>query len=127
MSRTLQTLLDERASALIGRDRERALLLDPGAPVVFVHGIAGVGKTALLRAFANDARARGADVLVLDCRAIEPTERGFRAALGDAMPDVLVLDTYERLRLLDAWLRRDFAPALPERTRLVLAGRDAPV
>jgi hypothetical protein len=127
MSRTIQTLLDERASSLVGRDRERDLLLDPGAPIVFVHGIAGVGKSALVRAFAHDARARGADVLVLDCRAIEPTERGFRTALGDAAPDVLVLDTYERLKLLDAWLRRDFAPALPEGTRLVLAGRDPPV
>src|SRR5215813_10924293 len=91
MSRTLQTLLDERASALIGRDRERALLLDPGAPIVFVHGIAGVGKSALLRAFAGDARARGATVLVLDARAIEPTERGFHTALGGAAPDVLVI------------------------------------
>jgi hypothetical protein len=127
MSRTLQTLLDERASALIGRDRERELLLDPGAPIVFVHGIAGVGKTALLRAFASDARARGADVLVLDCRKIEPTERGFRAALGGASPDVLVLDAYERLKLLDAWLRTEFVPALPEATRIVLAARDAPV
>lgn len=99
--------------------------------VVAVHGIAGIGKSALLAAFAEDARAHGATVVSLDCGGIEPTERGFLAALDraiGALPTqpgsgarpmatvadaaaalsacgervVLVLDTYEQLRLLDA-------------------------
>src|SRR4051794_35155938 len=60
--RTLQSTLDHRAGALIGRERERAALLElleGETPLVaVVHGIAGVGKSALLQAAAVDARAR---------------------------------------------------------------------
>jgi hypothetical protein len=92
VAHTLQTLLDERAGALVGRGREREALLDlverdtPVAAVV--HGIAGVGKSTLLRAAALDARARGragATVVTLDGRAFEPTERGFVGALSQAL------------------------------------------
>src|ERR1700757_1859562 len=84
--RTLQSTLDQRASALIGRERERAALLElveRDMPLVaFVHGIAGVGKSTLLHAAAVDARARGTLVVALDGRAFEPTERGFLTSLG---------------------------------------------
>ena len=40
---------------------------------------------------------------------------------------MLVLDTYEILRLLDSWVRLAFAPALRDNTRLVLAGREPPI
>jgi hypothetical protein len=145
---TLQSTLDQRAGALIGRERERRALLDLielDLPLVaVVHGIAGVGKSMLLRAAAVDARARGTRVVALDGRAFEPTERGFLATLGDALgtslPTIaaatgalaadarvlLVIDTYEQLRLLDAWLRQSFVPALPQNVRLLLAGRDNP-
>ena len=43
-----------------------------------------------------------------------------------ARPTVLVIDTYEVLGLLDAWLRTQFLPALPATTLTVLAGRDRP-
>jgi DNA-binding response OmpR family regulator len=147
--RTLQSTLDQRAGALIGRDRERAALLElveRDMPLVaFVHGIAGVGKSMLLQAAAVDARARGTRVVPLDGRAFEPTERGLLTSLGRALgtplatvADVtgalagdarilLMIDTCEQLRLLDAWLRQSFIPALPQNVRLLLAGRDAPV
>jgi hypothetical protein len=145
---TLQSTLDQRAGALIGRELEREALLDlveRDVPLVgFVHGIAGVGKSTLLQAAAADARARGALVFALDGRAFEPTERGFltslqsalgtrlatiaeatRALAGDARVLVMI-DTHEQLRLLDAWLRQSFVPALPLNVRLLLAGRDTP-
>src|SRR5690242_14892306 len=146
--RTLQSTLDQRAGALIGRERERAALLgltERDRPLVaFVHGIAGVGKSTLLQAAAVDARARGTLVLALDGRAFEPTERGFLTSLGSllgaslaTMADatgalagdarvLLIIDTHEQLRLLDAWLRQSFVPALPQNARLLLAGREAP-
>src|ERR1700757_1363576 len=118
--RTLQSTLEQRAGALIGRERERAALLElveRAAPLVgFVHGIAGVGKSTLLQAAAVDARARGTLVMALDGRAFEPTERGFLTSLGDALgtplPTVadvtdalagdarvlLIIDTHEQLR-----------------------------
>ena len=83
---------------------------------------------------------------MIDCRSIEPTERGFLDSLGSAVGGapasaeeaaerlaglgervVLVLDTYEVLRLLDSWAREVFAPALRDNTRLVLAGREPPI
>ena len=63
MAKTLGALLEQQTGALTGRTSERAQLsrlLAPGGPVVaYVHGLAGVGKTALLHAFAADARAAG--------------------------------------------------------------------
>jgi hypothetical protein len=150
MTQTIRQLLDEQATRLVGRDTEMAVLrgmLAAGGPlVVFVHGIAGIGKSALVEAFAVEARTTGATVLRLDCRSIEPTERGFLAALegktgGDLATAeaagarlaelgtrvVLVLDTYELLRLLDPWLRQSFLPALSDEIRVVLSGREAPM
>jgi hypothetical protein len=160
MSGTLRTLLGARAAAVVGRQPERAMLLDLAERdrplVVAVHGIAGIGKSALLAAFAEDARAHGAAVVRLDCGGIEPTERGFLGALdravgalraeppggtrpmatvaeaADALSGlgdrvVLVLDTYEQLRLLDTWLRQELVPGLRDNTRLALAGREPPV
>ena len=160
MSGTLRTLLGARAAAVVGRQAERAVLLELAERdrplVVAVHGIAGIGKSALLAAFAEDARAHGAAVVSLDCGGIEPTERGFLAALdraigalraeppgrtrsmatiaeaAAALSDlgdrvVLVLDTYEQLRLLDTWLRQELVPGLRDNTRIVLAGREPPV
>jgi hypothetical protein len=150
VSRTIRELVEERSTEIVGRDAEKAALLgtlqEGGPLVVFVHGIAGVGKSTLLDAFAGEARGNGETVVQIDCRSIEPTERGFLDRLGAAVggaptsaeeaadrlaglgePVVLVLDTYEVLRLLDSWIRSDFAPALRDNTRLVVAGREPPV
>ena len=63
--------------ALVGRDAELAALRtlheDGGPLVAVVHGVAGAGKSALLRAFA----AEHDDVTFVDARAIEPTPAGF--------------------------------------------------
>src|SRR5690349_17490827 len=150
MNRTIRELVEERSAEIVGRATEKAVLLqtlEEGGPlVVFVHGIAGVGKSTLLEAFASEARGRGETVVMIDCRSIEPTERGFLDRLADAVGGaptnveeaaerlaalgervVLVLDTYEVLRLLDSWVRLAFAPALHDNTRLVLAGREPPI
>jgi hypothetical protein len=159
LSGTLRTLLGARAAAVVGRQSERAVLLELAERnrplVVAVHGIAGIGKSALLAAFADDARAHGAAVVSLDCGGIEPTERGFFAALDRAIGTrsaepasgtrpmstvaeaaaalsscgervVLILDTYEQLRLLDTWVRQELVPGLRDNTRLAIAGREPP-
>jgi hypothetical protein len=150
MRPTVRQLMDDQAADLVGRDHERAvlrrLLGEDGPLVVFMHGIAGVGKSALTDAFAVEARVSGATVLRLDCRSFEPSERGFLAALaartggelataddaaarlanlGDRV--IVILDTYEVLRILDPWLRQVFVPALTDQVRMVLSGRDAPM
>jgi hypothetical protein len=150
MTQTIRQLIDEQQTRLVGRDNEmavlRGMLAEGGPLVVFVHGIAGIGKSALVEAFGAEARAAGATLLRLDCRSIEPTERGFLTALegrtGGSLVDaeaaatrldrlggrvVLVLDTYELLRLLDPWLRQSFLPAMSDRIRIVLSGREPPM
>jgi putative protein kinase ArgK-like GTPase of G3E family len=56
MTVTVRQLIEEQAAGLVGREDERAILhqlLGEGRPlVVFVHGLAGVGKSTLVQAFA---------------------------------------------------------------------------
>nr|WP_189337744.1 ATP-binding protein [Halomonas elongata] len=72
----------------MGRDAEReqlATLLDEAGPkVMWVHGVAGIGKSALLQRFVHDAERCGARCLYLDGREVEPTPEGFLVALGEA-------------------------------------------
>src|SRR5262249_37403230 len=107
----------------IGRDNELTLLArllaDDGPVIAGVHGIGGIGKSTLLAAFAARAELLGAAVISLDCRAIEPTERGFLSELGAVVGTdlrnpgdaaralgalskrvVVMLDTYERFGLM---------------------------
>ncbi|MCC7541823.1 MAG: ATP-binding protein [Deltaproteobacteria bacterium] len=42
------------------------------------------------------------------------------------MPAVLVVDTYELLGALDAWVREDFLPSLPDGVVVVIASREPP-
>src|SRR5689334_1987685 len=99
---------------LKGRERELASLqrvLDVNGPrVVFVYGVAGIGKSALLNAFASAVTRSGTEVWRIDCAAIDPTESSFRAALDAAgwQPEgvgVVLVDTYEMFRIADPWLR----------------------
>lgn len=135
---------------LIGRgvelDRLSRLIGGDGRRIAFVHGVAGVGKSSLLDAFASHARSSGAVVIALDCRALEPTDRGVRQALAENVgieaadlapiadrlaetgrPVVIVLDHYEVLRLVDTWLRQTLVPSLPPNVALAVAGREPPV
>ena len=135
MAETLGALLAQQAGEITGRERERAQLrrlLEPDGPVVgYVHGLAGVGKTTLLHAFAAEAREAGAVVLELDGHVVPATQREFLLALGGSSVEeaaaavgargervVLILDTFELLAMLDHWLCRTMIPALPvERAR----------
>jgi hypothetical protein len=147
----LRDLLDRQASgSFVGRSVELCslhdILADEGPVVVYLHGIAGIGKSRLLGAFIQIARAEGATVVRLDCRGIEPTEAGVLSELATASGSVLgsaeeiaarlghvgtkvivALDTYEVFRLMDTWLRQAFLPILPDNVRFILCGREAPV
>lgn len=136
----------ERRS-FVGREKEIAALeriLDDDGPLVsFVHGLAGMGKSTLLMAFTLRARERGASVIQIDGGVVEPTERGVLIAIGRALGGpldadpvarlaalgtkvVIVIDSYEALRISDAWLRQQLIGSLPANVRVVLAGREPP-
>ena len=153
MRRTIAERLAESAGrAFVGRADELELMTRALAAaelpflVAFVHGPGGIGKSRLLQALvaALDPDIRA---LILDCRDIEPTPRGFQhgvaPALGITMdgPDfatvvaaiagtgqrtVLAFDSYEAFGLLDAWLRTVFLPALPANVLTVIASRERP-
>jgi DNA-binding CsgD family transcriptional regulator len=140
-------MADAASSTFVGRSREMAAVraaLRPGAAaVVVIHGPGGIGKTRLLDAVCADQQPHRR-IVRLDCGDVEPTDRGFLAAVAERLgcaatveavadgcargdrPVCLALDTAERLRILQSWLRRTFLPALPAETATVLATRDAP-
>lgn len=145
-----RTMQPPAAQGFVGRDEEltalNALLDSEGPRVAHLYGIAGIGKSCLLDVFAGQARAQGATLLKLDCRAMEPTPAGFFRELGSAIGAptedvqdavirladlgsrvVLVLDTYEVYRLMDTWLRQVLVPALPDRICLLCVGRERPL
>ena len=139
----------DRPASFIGRDKELGLLLSAlgassPARVVFLNGIAGIGKSTLLGAWAGEAEQRGTRVLRIDARVVEPTDVGFLGALGSgagvdltdwptarealaSRSTVIAIDNAEVIRLLDTWLRQRFVPSLPEGVRLVVSGREPPV
>src|SRR5262245_56231752 len=86
----VRDLLNQRASQfVIGRNQEVAYLFETfnkKAPlVVHLHGLAGIGKTSLLEGFAARAQERKLPIVRLDCRLMEPTERGFLHQLSAAL------------------------------------------
>jgi hypothetical protein len=146
VARTFGAVLTERRGGIVGRDGElaclRSLLSDDGPLVAVAHGMAGSGKSTLIRAFGIEAAERGATLVAVDGREVEPTPAGFLAALARSLavtvdgvaaalaalpgPVVVTIDTAERLRLIDGWLRLELLPSLPAHARVVVATRDAP-
>ena len=131
-------------TALIGRANERArlasFLVPTGPAAVFVHGPGGIGKTALV---SGTLASLSLKTITLDGRQVEPTVSGALAAIGAALgvpspssaseaaramapADVLVVDSFERLNLLDGWIRNELAAALPSSVTVVLVGRRGP-
>jgi len=150
MMQKLGDIVSERAlAAFAGRAREvEALfqLFEKGGPLaLYVHGVAGIGKSSLLEVFAARVRSTGGRVVRIDCRTVEPTVHGFLTELSDALGEpllaldevverlssfderiVIVLDTYEVFRLMDTWIRQVFIPALPVNVRVAIASRNPP-
>jgi hypothetical protein len=146
--RLADRLAAARRTCFVGRQTEldlfRSALLDDASPfaVLYVHAPGGVGKTALLAEYAHIAAEVGVPAVLLDGRNIDPSPPSFLRALsvtlgiaeGDSPLEalarqsrgVLLIDTYETLAPLDAWLRESFLPQLPERHVVVVAGRNPP-
>lgn len=122
-----------RERAFVGRSVEielfrRALAGAEGAPaVLFVQGPGGVGKSTLLRRFADEGRDAGRPVVEVNGRLIDPSPAGFEAEVAGAPADaVLLIDAFEHCQGLEAWLYDRFLPSLSQRTLVVLAGREGP-
>ncbi|MCA2216967.1 ATP-binding protein [Jidongwangia harbinensis] len=122
-----ETLNELRWRSFAGRADEVAAFRDtlrtPG--VTFVHGPGGVGKSALLDAFARTAAQDGADPVRVDARHLAFGVDGLPAPVAGERP-VLLIDTYELLEPIDDWFREEYLPSLPAGGVVVIAGRRAP-
>ncbi len=90
-----------------------------------MHGAGGVGKSALLDAFADIATEQGFAPVRVDARHLTLGREALPAPSGDA-PAVLVIDTYELLEPIDDWVREHYLPSLPASCLVVIAGRRGP-
>jgi hypothetical protein len=86
-----KTYASDNPRPVFGRERELGLLSEAmqqsGPRVIHVHGISGIGKSALISEFAAIWRGKKRTVLLLDGRAIEPTESGFQHELSRQLTD----------------------------------------
>jgi len=143
---TIADLIREgRRANLAGRDAELRLLRQvtaPGGPVVvYLHGPAGIGKTALLSALDACLEDEGVRRFAIAAGAVEPTPTAILAALARVADHeaqtvaelaaalarikdttVVMVDDVDTWRLASSWLRTELFPALPASTRFVLAG-----
>ncbi|MET9596081.1 ATP-binding protein [Streptomyces sp. NPDC006516] len=122
-----------RERSFVGRAEELAMFREAlsgvvDAPaVIYVHGPGGVGKSTLLRRFADESRTAGRPVVEVNGRLIDPSPAGLEAEVAGADPDaVLLIDAFEHCQGLEGWLRDRFLPGLSTRNLVVLAGREGP-
>ncbi|MEU6431259.1 AAA family ATPase [Microbispora sp. NPDC046973] len=122
-----------RERAFVGRSTELAVFRQAlagcaDAPaVIYVHGPGGVGKSTLLRRFADESRDAGRPVVEVNGRLIDPSPAGFESEVAGAPADaVLLIDAFEHCQGLEVWLHDRFLPSLAQQTLVVLAGREGP-
>jgi hypothetical protein len=108
---------------------ERLLVGDSFQRIAYVHGIAGIGKSALLRNLGRRAAIDGYEVLRLDGRELI----GDTAVLDQALVPLatmtrplLVIDAFENIAALGPHVRERVLPALGADARIAIASRFAP-
>ena len=137
-----------RRDTLAGRDAGlclRQVTAPSGPVVVYVHGPAGIGKTALISALDACLEEERVCRLLIAAGAVEPTPTAILIALGRILGHetrtvaelalvlrsiegvtVVTVDDVDTWRLAASWLRADLLPALPATTRFILAGAVPP-
>ena len=99
----------------------------PDFAVLFVHGPAGVGKSALLDELVWHSRQRRREVVRVDGEDLSPDPDVVRdAARATDVRGVLVIDGYEHIAQLDKFIRDHVILDLPAGWLVVIASRTAP-
>lgn len=130
VARLAERLRAARQQSFVGRRRELTGFRDalagvPGSyAVLYLHGAGGVGKSTLLRRFADEARDAGRTVLEIDGGAVDTAAFETEVAAVEGL--VLLIDSFERSRHLEGWMREILLPKLPAGAVAVLAGQEPP-
>lgn len=147
MPRLRDILQQQRKKNFVGRHTELEFFSgllkqeQPAFHLLYIYGPGGQGKTTLLKQFADQCKESSVPFFTLDCRYIEAHPDSFKnifqlsspfaeAEVIDAIDKhkgnvVLFIDTFEKLKPLDDWLRMDFLPELPGNVITVITGRHA--
>lgn len=146
-ARLADRLTDARQRGFFGRGAELSafddMLVGGAVPLVlYVEGPGGVGKTTLLRQYADRSRTAGRPVVWLDGREVGLAAQP-AAVLADALADgtgpddaaaaferldhaVLIIDTAEALAGRQRWIYDELLPRLGTGGAVVIASREAP-
>lgn len=147
MARLRDILQQQRKKNFVGRQNELTFFTEllkntsPEYHLIYIYGPGGQGKTTLLKQFADVCLESAVPFIHLDCRYIEAHPDSFKQAFQLSSPFgekevfeaidthhgpvILMIDTYEKLKPLDDWLRMDFLPELPGNLITVITGRTA--
>src|SRR5947209_3825175 len=132
---TLGALVEERDGLrFVGRASELGRLetlfsLGGSVRVVHLHGVAGIGKSTMLRELARRGAAAGWSPRTIEGRDIAPTRAALARALAgieDEARPLILFDTYERITGLDGPLRHEILRELTADARVVFASRQPP-
>lgn len=146
MARLKDILQQQRKMNFVGRKTELdyfgSLLKGKKTPVhlLYIQGPGGQGKTTLLKQFADLCLESSIPCIQIDCRYTEPQPENFKQAFESAAvfakgkdvldtiekqktKVILLIDTFEKIKPLDDWLRADFLPELPGNVITVIASR----
>ena len=141
-----QRLSEERSLSFVGRQTDLGALDsvadDPNCSLLYLTGQAGVGKTSLLLEFTRQCLKSSwpvvsyVDAAEANLQSGEELQRWFTRqgaqlleavrANPSAPRPVLLLDSYERVAVLEPWLFAHFIPGLPSNVLLVIASRHPP-
>ncbi len=127
----------------VGRTEEIRQILEALTPrsraVFYCSSPGGVGKTTLLRRIAAMAREQGTRVLQIDARDLEPSPEALEgalvralgsdatsavAAVSEAAPCLLMIDTLEAMGATLPWIFQELLAGLPPGVVTVLTSRD---
>ncbi|MGC4037707.1 MAG: ATP-binding protein [Chitinophagaceae bacterium] len=146
MTRLKDILQQQRKKNFVGRQKELAFFeslirdKDPSIHLLYIYGPGGQGKTMLLKQFADTCKETGTPFIHLDCRYVDPQPDSFKQSFQKASPFnskknlislidqqkgnvILMIDTYEKIKPLDDWLRLEFLPELPGNVITVVCSR----
>jgi hypothetical protein len=124
-----------RDKAFVGRTAELELFqkaLGDAAEsfaVQFLTGTGGIGKSTLLRRFAEEAKSAGRIVVEIDGDRGPHTPEAFEVRAAKMFAHeraVLLVDDFEAYEPIEGWLRDRFLPRLPAGSLVVIAGRRPP-